>query len=141
MTYTAQSEDDDVAKKFIDSIESEIKKIYQQFKFPKKMICSQKDLDDFHAATTCHICGEKGFVDENNHERSKVRDHCHLSGKMRGTAHNKCNLEYRVPKFFPVVMYKLSGYDSHLFIKKLTGDVSCIPSNEEKYISFSKISL
>jgi hypothetical protein len=32
----------------------------------------------------------------------------------------------------------LSGYDSHLFIKKLGGEITCIPCNEEKYISFSK---
>ena len=35
----------------------------------------------------------------------------------------------------------MSGYDSHLFIKKLSGDsgkLKCIPNNEEKYISFSK---
>jgi len=50
---------------------------------------------------------------------SKVRDHCHLSGKFRGAAHNKCNLNYKLPKFYPVVFHNLSGYDSHLFIKKL----------------------
>ena len=32
----------------------------------------------------------------------------------------------------------MSGYDSHLFIKKLGGKLKCIPNNEEKYISFSK---
>ena len=35
----------------------------------------------------------------------------------------------------------LSGYDSHLFVTKLgksEGDITCIPNNEEKYISFSK---
>ena len=41
----------------------------------------------------------------------------------------------------PVVFHNLQGYDAHLFIKKLSklnGDFSCIPSTEEKYISFSK---
>ena len=40
-----------------------------------------------------------------------------------------------------MVFHNLSGYDSHLFIKKLgfsEGDIDCIPNNEEKYISFSK---
>ena len=35
----------------------------------------------------------------------------------------------------------LQGYDAHLFIKQLSaikGDFTCIPSTEEKYISFSK---
>ena len=59
----------------------------------------------------------------------------------RGAAHNKCNLQYRRPKFIPVVFHNLSGYDSHLFIKNLgvtEGNINCIPNNEEKYISFSK---
>ena len=40
-----------------------------------------------------------------------------------------------------MVFHNLQGYDSHLFIKqlaKVSGDLSCIPSTEEKYISFSK---
>ena len=67
-----------------------------------------------------------------------------MTGKFRGAAHSKCNLEYRVPKFFPVLFHNLSGYDCHLFIKKLRSvvdngeKITCIPNNEEKYISFSK---
>ena len=42
-----------------------------------------------------------------------------------------------------MVFHNLSGYDSHLFIKKKKlgfseGDIDCIHNNEEKYISFSK---
>ena len=40
-----------------------------------------------------------------------------------------------------MVFHNLQGYDSHLFIKQLAkvkGELSCIPSTEEKYISFSK---
>jgi hypothetical protein len=69
VTYTAKSEDDDVAQIFLDSLEADIKKIYNKFKFPKKMIPTQKDLDDFEAATTCQICSEGDFVFENNHEK------------------------------------------------------------------------
>src|SRR6218665_817341 len=81
------------------------------------------------------ICGESLGKD-------RVRDHCHLSGKFKGAAHNECNLNYTLPKFVPVVFHNLSGYDSHLFLKKLRGDngekIECIPNNEEKYISFSR---
>ena len=71
----------------------------------------------------------------------KVRDHCHFTGKYRGAAHNECNLKCRKPLFLPVIFHNLQGYDSHLFIKqlvKVSGDLSTIPSTEEKYISFSK---
>ena len=41
----------------------------------------------------------------------------------------------------PVIFLNLEGYDSHVFIKqlaKLKGGLTCIPSTEEKYLSFSK---
>ena len=40
-----------------------------------------------------------------------------------------------------MIFHNLQGYDSHLFIKqlaKVSGELTCIPSTEEKYISFSK---
>ena len=70
-----------------------------------------------------------------------MRDHCHISGKFWGAAHEICNLKYKIPKFFSVVFHNLSGYESHLFIKTLGNseeDISCIPNNEENYISFTK---
>ena len=85
-------------------------------------------------STLCHICNEELGKD-------RLRDHCHLSGKFRGAAHEVYNLKYKVPTCFPVVFHNLSGYDSHLFIKTLgnsEGDISCIPNNEENYISFTK---
>ena len=71
----------------------------------------------------------------------KVRDHCHFTGKYRGAAHNSCNLQCRKPMIVPEIFHNLQGYDSHLFIKQLAkvkGGFICIPSTEEKYLSFSK---
>ena len=93
-----------------------------------------KDMRDYKASTYCHICEGELLND-------KVADHCHLTGKFRGAAHNKCNLEYRIPKFFPVIFHNLAGYDAHLFVKNLgvtEGKINCIPKNEENYISFTK---
>ena len=163
VTFTAENEDDDVAQIFVDTLEQDIIDIYKQFKFPKKMIFTSEDAKTFAAATICHIC-EKEIKDKpTDHchvtkknksnciickqdldDETKVRDHCHLTGKFRGAAHNGCNLNFKIPKFFPVVFHNLSGYDSHLFIKKLRSvvdkgeKIKCIPNNEEKYISFSK---
>ena len=88
----------------------------------------------FMITSLCHICNEELGED-------RVRDHCHLSGKFKGAAHEICNLKYKVPKLFPVVFHNFAGYDSHLFIKTVgnsEGDISCIPNNEENYISFTK---
>ena len=99
------------------------------------MIFTKLDKDDFISSTICHIC-EKPFIKDD----IKVRDHCHFTGKFRGVAHKFCNLKCCKPRILPVIFHKLQGYDGHLFIKelaKLAGDLSCIPSTEEKYISFS----
>ena len=107
------------------------------------MIFTEKDKENFYSAKTCHICGYNlpkkcgDKVIEN-----KVRDHCHLTGKFRGAAHADCNVTCQIPKFVPVFFHNLSGYDSHLFIKKLRTDlgeeINCIPKTEENYVSFSK---
>ena len=134
VTYTASTENEDVAQIFVNMLEEDVKSIYKRFGKPKKMLFGAKEREEFDEATECWIChGELGL--------DRVRDHCHLTGKYRGAAHNKCNLQYRRPKFIPVVFHNLSGYDSHLFIKNLgvtEGNINCIPNNEEKYISFSK---
>ena len=134
VTYTASTENEDVAQIFVNMLEENVKSIYKRFGKPKEMIFGVKEREEFDEATECWICrGELGL--------DRVRDHCHLTGIYRGAAHNKCNLQYRRPKFIPVMFHNLSGYDSHLFIKNLgvtEGNINCIPNNEEKYISFSK---
>ena len=134
VTFVKEYYDDDVAQIFIDTLEKNIKDIYKKFKFPKRMIMTMHDTFVYDNFTLYHICNEEICED-------RVRDHCHLSGKFRGAAHEVFNLKYKIPKFFPVVFHNLSGCDSHLFIKTLgnsIGDISCIPSNEENYISFTK---
>ena len=115
-------------------LEKKIKKIHKKFDFSAKMIFTAKDQSAFENAKICWIC-QKEFG-----ESKKVRDHCHFTGKFRGAAHNICNLQFKKPKFTPVIFHNLSGYDAHLFVKNLgktEGNIKCIP-NEEKYISFSK---
>ena len=98
------------------------------------MIMAIHNETDYDNSTPWHICNEELGKD-------RVRDHCHLSGKFRGAAHEVCNLKYNITKFLPVVFHNLLGYDNHLFIKTLgksKEDISCIPNNEENYISFTK---
>ena len=97
---------------------------------------TREDWHAFRTTETCHVC-DKPL------EGDSVRDHCHITGKYRGAAHNACNLKLRLnPKTttIPVVFHNLRGYDSHLLmqaISKVEGEISCIPNNTEKYISFS----
>ena len=101
------------------------------------MRMTPEDILKHSRAGVCHIC-EKPFVGTTD----SVRDHCHITGKYRGAAHNACNLKLRLnPKTtaIPVVFHNLRGYDSHLLmqaISRVQGRISCIPNNTEKYISF-----
>ena len=122
---------------FLKYLEEDIKMIAN---IPKKnIIFGKKEEERYEKETRCWICKEE--FDDKDKNKEKVRVHCHYTGRYRGAAHNKCNINYRKPNFTPVVFHNLSGYDSHLFIKNLgfsEGNIDCIPNNEEKYISFSK---
>ena len=52
-----------------------------------------------------------------------VRDHCHFTVKYRGSAHQDCNLNYRLTEKIPVIFYNLRGYDSH-FIMQNIGEIA-----------------
>ena len=58
----------------------------------------------------CHICEEKFCMDKDNENytnRKTVKDQCHYTGKFRGPAHSKCNLNYKVPKDIPIIFIML----------------------------------
>ena len=130
-------ENEDVSRKFVEMLEEDIKNIFKQFNFSKKMLpLTTQEQTEFIKAKICWIC-QKRFKENDK----KVRDHDHFTGKFRGAAHNPCNLQFKKPKFTPVIFHNLSEYDAHLFVKNLgvsEGNIKCIPNNEEKYISFSK---
>ena len=133
--FTKSSEDEDVAKIFVEKLTELTKGIYEDFYcHPKPMVMTAKNQKEFNNAINCYICGYTLGKD-------RVRDHCHFTGKYRGACHNKCNLMCKKPRILPVIFHNLQGYDAHLFIKqlaKINGKLDCIPCTEEKYISFSK---
>lgn len=102
---------------------------------------SDEDEQHFQAAEECHICGQKY-----SNRDIRVRDHCHTTGKYRGSAHQDCHLKLRSnPKEFkiPVIFHNLRGYDSHFIMQEIGSigkehdlDINCIPNNMEKYMAF-----
>ena len=97
-----------------------------------------KEMYIHNKSERCHICF-KPFKEDD----IKVRNHCHYTAKYRGAAHMKCNLQYKIPSYIPIVFHNLSGYDVHLFIKELAAytneesNMGVIAKNKEDYISFS----
>ena len=99
---------------------------------------TSKEMDRYKRSERCHICF-KPFKED----KPKVKDYCHYTGRYRGPAHTKCNLQYKIPSYIPTVFHNLSGYDVHLFIKELAASstvgakMGVIAKNKEDYISFS----
>ena len=113
-------------------LESNIKRIWNTVDFNKDF--DGIEPEEYHTATQYWIC--KGELNGD-----KVLDHDHFTGKYRGAAHNTCNLSLKMPLFIPMFSHNLSGYDAHLFIRALAstpGEVTCIATSSEKYISISK---
>ena len=81
-------------------------------------------------------------------KNNKVRHHDHITGEFISSICYDCNINMQYKTFLPVYIHNLKGYDSHLFISILfkygfqcskSNNISCIPNNEERYISFSKM--
>ena len=133
----------------LDEVKYCKKIVKQQFNKPLKM--TKEDEDKFKIADECHICNNK-YTDED----IRVRDHCHITGKYRGSAHQECNLKLRVnPEEvkIPVIFHNLRGYDSHFIMQEIGAivkdyeytnnkgqkcqmNINAIPNNMEKYMAF-----
>ena len=104
-------------EKFIGHIEEEVKRLYATF--PQQPMTELTDVLKIQhdAAKRCHICLKEFLSNDLNNK--KVRDHCPYTGLYRGAAHNKCNLNYQISYYIPIVFHNLSGYNAHLLIKEL----------------------
>ena len=102
----------------------------------KDIVMTQGDEEDYQNNNICRFC-EK-FI-----ESDKIRDHYHLTGKYRGPAHSKCNINVtqKQSNFIPFIFHNFSNYDCHMFFKKLVDKKNdkvkfdVIPKTNEEYIS------
>lgn len=139
--------------KFMEKMLEEVKYCKKVMKtyFDKPLKMTQDDENEFKKSKECHIC-DKEYTEKD----IRVRDHCHITGKYRGSAHQACNLKLRVnPEELkiPVIFHNLRGYDSHFIMQEIgaivknhtyknkKGDVqqmniNAIPNNMEKYMAF-----
>ncbi|GFQ84064.1 protein NYNRIN [Trichonephila clavata] len=123
----------DAATHFINNLIKEKDQITPMFTTIMPMNLSPEE-EQFNSETRCYLC--KHLL-----ENDKLRDHCHLSGRYRGAAHNYCNLKYKMRKMIPVVFHNLKNYDAHHIIKCLGNfkdhEFNILANNMEKYITFS----
>ena len=74
--------------------------------FNKNLVMTAEENEEFERSNICWIYG--GLIDSDD----KVRDHCHITGKYRGSAHWSCNINLKINKNVPVIFHYLRGYDS-----------------------------
>ena len=117
----------------------------------KPLVMTEDDEMCFKLMDNCHICDKK-YTDKD----VRIRDHCHITGKFRGSAQQEFKLKLRVKPEnikIPVIFHNLRGYDSH-FIMQQFGEIAknhaykdkkrkeqplkinAIPNNIEKYMAF-----
>ena len=129
----------DCMKRFCDDLKEHVTRITNYEMKPIDPLTKEEE-ESYKNQEQCHIC-EKEFCTDNNKEMRKVRDHCHYTGKYRGTAHSKCKLNYKIVKEIPVLFHNGSVYDYHFIIKylarELKGNSECLGENTETYINFT----
>ena len=144
---------EDAVYKFMEKMHKEVEycKAVVRKRFNKPLVMTEDDEQCFRTMDGCHICGNK-YTDKD----VRVRDHCHITGKFRGSAHQECNLKLRIKPEdikIPVIFHNLRGYDSH-FIMQQIGEIAkkhayknkkgekqdlninTIPNNMDKYMAF-----
>ena len=128
---------EDAAYNFISSMIEESKYCSDVMKklFNKELVMSKKDNEVFENSAKCQICDNNSIDND-----IKVRDHCHIIGKCRGSAHRDCNINVKLSHKIPVVFHNLKHYDLHLTMQELGKfnlKINVIPNGLEKYVSFS----
>ena len=137
---------EEVSKQFILKLEEYARQSYDMLQLKKEDFTLTYDEQDRHDdMLCCEECKCEFTKKTKNSKTYKVVHHDVVTGKYISTMCEGCRLQFSYKTFLPVYLHNLKGYDSHLFINALhkygdtTCELSCIPNNEEKYISFSKM--
>ena len=102
--------------------------------FNKNLVINEEDKYLFQQSNGCWICEKLIGNDE-----EKVRDHCHVSEKLRRAAHWSCKINLPLTKKVPIIFHDLRSYGSHLIFcefKNFNVKTSVIPNGLEKYMIF-----
>ena len=151
--YTCIYRGENAVYKFMEKMFKEVEYCKAVIKkhFSKPLVMNEVDEQNFKTMDGCHICGEK-YTDKD----VRIRDHCHITGKFRGSSHQECNLKLRIKPEnlkIPVIFHNLRRYDSHLIMQQIGEvankhgytnkkgekqdlNINAIPNNMEKYMAF-----
>ena len=121
--YTCIYRGENTVYKFMEKMLEEVKYCKAAIKkhFNKPLVMTEVDEQHFKTMDGCHICGKK-YTDKD----VRIRDHCHITVKFRGSAHHECNLKLRIKPEdikIPVIFHNLLRYDNH-FIMQQIGEIA-----------------
>ena len=134
--------------KFMEKMLEEVEycKAVVKKRFNKPLVMTEDDEMRFRTMDGCHIYSEK-YTDKD----VRVRDHCHITGKFRGSEHQECNLKLRIKPEnlkIQVVFHNLRSYDGSFIMQKIGKiattyaykdkplTINAVPNNMEKYMAF-----
>ena len=96
---------------------------------------SAENEESFQLNNICRIC-DKLFDTGDD----KVREHCHMTRKYRGSAHWSSNINIKLTRKVPVIFHDLRSCDRYLIMQeigKFDVKVNVIPNESEKYMAFT----
>ena len=139
--------------KFMENMLEEVgycKKMVKRH-FNKNLKATNDDLRNFNESSECYICKVKYVEGE-----KPIMDHCRITGKYMGSAHDACCSKLRMNPDkirVPIIFHNLRGYNSHLIMQQIgkiakdksyvdkNGErknlkINAIPNNMERYMAF-----
>ena len=139
--------------KFMENMLEEVEYCKKMVKrhFNKNLKATNDNLRNFNESSECYICKVKYVEGE-----KPIMDHCRITGKYMGSAHDACCSKLRMNPDkirVPVIFHNLRGYDSHLTMQQIgkiakdksyvdkNGErknlkINAIPNNMERYMAF-----
>ena len=144
---------ENVVYKFMEKMLEEVQWCRKMTKkhFNKPVTMTKKDQQDFEEADKCHICYKK-YSEKDTRVRA-VRGPRHITGKYRGSAHQDCNMNFKLADTIPVIFRHLRAHNSHFIMQEIGQiakkhtcknkkgeeqqmNINVIPNNMEKYMAF-----
>ena len=126
---------EDAVYNFIRSLIKESKYCGDAMKkhFNKELVITKEYNENFENSTKYWV-SDNDYIDGD----VKVRDHCHVTGKYRSSAHRDCNINVKLNHKTRVSQPK--NYDSYIIMQELDQcnlTINKMPNGLEKYMRFS----
>ena len=81
--------------------------------FNKEIVMTKEDSEDFKNSTKCWVC-DNDYLDND----VKISDHCHITGKYRGSTHTDWNTNLKSNHKIPVLFHNVNIFMNCILLCK-----------------------